>query len=121
MPFDAATPATGNVLQSYGPAGFTVNGALHAHSILLTPDRVLTFEGDITLETLAPLLNATPRLEFLIFGMGKELKPVEPALRQALRAQGLAVDSMDTGAACRTYAIMHSEGRRVGAVLLLPQ
>lgn len=120
MPFDATSPIAGNVLQSYGAAGFTVNGTLHEHAILLTPDLVQPLDGEITRETLAPLLNSTPRIEFIVLGMGKELKPIAPALRQALRAQGIAVDSMDTGAACRTYAIMHSEGRRVGAALLLP-
>lgn len=120
MPFDATSPDAGNVLQSYGPAGFTVNGTLHESAILLTSDTLQPLTGDITLESLAPLLAVSPRIEFLILGMGAQLKPVAPALRQALRAQGISVDSMDTGAACRTYAVMQSEGRRVGAALLLP-
>lgn len=120
MAFDAASPAPGNVLQSYGPAGFTVNGALHAHPILLTPDLVQPLEGDITELALAPLLAVQPPLEFLILGYGPSLQIVPPALRGALRAKGIAVDGMDTGAACRTYSVMQSEGRRVGAALLLP-
>lgn len=120
MPFDVASPVTGNVLQSYGPAGFTISNALHEHAILLTPDLVQPFTGDLTLENLAPLLSANPRIEFLILGTGAQLKPVPMALRNALRAQGIAVDAMGTGAACRTYSVMHSEGRRVGAALLLP-
>lgn len=120
MPFDVASPQTGNVLQSYGPAGFAISGTLYESAILLTSDFVLPLVGDITVESLAPLLAATPKIEFLILGMGPQLKPVPPVLRNALRAQGIAVDSMDTGGACRTYSVMHSEGRRVGAALLLP-
>ncbi len=120
MHFDATSPALGNVLQSYGPAGFTVNGTLHEGPILLTLDSVTPFTGDITEATLAPLLAMQPPLEFLILGYGPHLQIVPPALRATLRARGIAVDGMDTGAACRTYSVMQSEGRRVGAALLLP-
>ncbi len=119
MPFDAASPAAGNVLNSYGPTGFTVNGALHEGSILLSADTILGFTGDITEQALAPLLAIQPPLEFLILGYGPSLQIVPPALRAVLKARNIAVDGMDTGAACRTYAVMHSEGRRVGAALLL--
>lgn len=120
MAFDAASPAPGNVLQSYGPAGFTVNGTLHEGPILLTLDDVQPFSGEITEHTLAPLLAVQPPLEFLVIGYGTQLQIVPPALRAALRARGIAVDGMDTGAACRTYSVMQSEGRRVGTALLLP-
>jgi uncharacterized protein len=43
---------------------------------------------------------------------------VPPALRQALRAQGVVIDAMDTGAACRTYNVLLAEDRRVAAALL---
>lgn len=119
MGFDVASPLSGNVLRSYGPAGFTVNATLHEGPILLSSDLLLPFNGDFTPEALAPLLDGAP-LEFLILGTGAHLAPVPPALRAVLRARGLMVDSMDTGAACRTYAVMQSEGRRVGAALLLP-
>lgn len=120
MHFDATAPAAGNLLQSYGPAGFTVNGTLYAHSILLTPEMVEGFQGPISEHALAPLLALQPPLEFLILGYGPALQIVPPALRTLLRGRGIAVDGMDTGAACRTYAVMQSEGRRVGVALLLP-
>jgi uncharacterized protein len=43
---------------------------------------------------------------------------VPAALRQRLRAAGIVVDAMDTGAACRTYAVLLAEDRRVAAALL---
>lgn len=120
MAFDVSSPAPGNLLQSYGPAGFTVNGTLHEGPILLTLDSVQPFSGEITEQSLAPLLAVQPPLEFLILGYGASLQIVPPVLRAMLRARGIAVDGMDTGAACRTYSVMQSEGRRVGAALLLP-
>jgi uncharacterized protein len=35
-----------------------------------------------------------------------------------LRNTGIVVDAMDTGAACRTYDVLLTEGRRVAAALL---
>jgi len=37
----------------------------------------------------------------------------------SLTNQGIAVEVMDTAAACRTYAILASDGRDVGAALLI--
>lgn len=120
MQFEAAS-GVGNTLQSYGADGFKINGTLQASPVLLSPEFLQSFSGDLTAEALAPLLEQEPRIEFLIIGTGATAQPIPPALRQALRARGISVDAMDTGAACRTYAVMHSESRRVGAALLLPQ
>jgi uncharacterized protein len=46
------------------------------------------------------------------------MTPVPAALRQALKATGISLDSMDTGAACRTYNVLLAEDRRVAAALL---
>jgi uncharacterized protein len=118
MQFEAAS-GIGHTLQSYGADGFKVDGQMHATHLLLSPTLLQSFSGELTAEALEPLLTHQPRIEFLIIGMGASLKPTPPALRNALRQRGISVDSMDTGAACRTYSVMQSEGRRVGAVLLL--
>jgi uncharacterized protein len=39
-------------------------------------------------------------------------------LRAALRAAGVVVEPMDTGAACRTYNVLMADGRRVAAALI---
>ena len=39
-------------------------------------------------------------------------------LKAALKAKGIVIEPMDTGAACRTYNVLLAEGRRVAAVLL---
>ena len=57
--------------------------------------------------------------EVVIFGSGPRLRFVSPALMQALTAQRVGVETMDTGAACRTYNVLASEGRSVVAALLL--
>jgi len=40
------------------------------------------------------------------------------AVRRAFAEAGLALEPMDTGAACRTYNVLLAEGRPVGAALI---
>ena len=39
-------------------------------------------------------------------------------LRLGLREAGVVLESMDTGAACRTYNVLMAEGRRVATALI---
>jgi uncharacterized protein len=55
----------------------------------------------------------------VIFGSGKRLRFVRPALLQGLINRGVGVETMDTQAACRTYNILAGEGRHVAAALIL--
>ena len=66
----------------------------------------------------APVLTADPPVEILLLGCGARPAPVPAALVEALRAAGVALDVMDTGAACRTYNVLAAEARRVGAALI---
>ena len=43
---------------------------------------------------------------------------IPAALRVSLRSHGIVIEAMDTGAACRTYNILASEGRKVVAAIL---
>jgi uncharacterized protein len=57
--------------------------------------------------------------EVVIFGSGARLQFVHPALLRGLMAQRIGVETMDTAAACRTYNVLASEGRKVVAALLV--
>jgi uncharacterized protein len=61
------------------------------------------------------------RPELVIFGSGERLRFAPPAWLQALYAQRVGVETMDTAAACRTYNVLATEGRSVVAALLLPE
>ena len=56
----------------------------------------------MTEASLAPVVEHGG-IELLLLGLGRGMAPVAPALRAALKASGIAVEAMDTGAACRTY------------------
>lgn len=67
-------------------------------------DEILAFQPDV-----------------VIFGSGPSLRFVAPALYRGLIAKGIGLETMDTGAACRTYNVLAAEGRRVLAAVLLPR
>ena len=49
--------------------------------------------------------------------MGEKQQFLSPKLAAALSAHGAALECMTTAAACRTYALLASEGRKVWAWL----
>jgi uncharacterized protein len=57
--------------------------------------------------------------EVVIFGSGPRISFLRPALLRPLMARRIGVETMDTAAACRTYNVLASEGRRVLAALLI--
>lgn len=65
------------------------------------------------------ILSCKP--EVIILGTGTQLRFPDNALRGYFLNQGIGFEVMDTGAACRTYNILLSEGRNVAAAILLNQ
>ena len=57
-------------------------------------------------------------IDLLLLGCGARMAMVPAAVRQYLRAAGVVVEGMDTGAACRTYNVLMADGRRVAAALI---
>ena len=108
------------VIERYGSTGFRVSGGIHLGPVLVFADRTLAWaEAAMTPEGLAPVVEHGG-VELLLLGLGRRTAPVAAALRAALRAKGIAVEAMDTGAACRTYNLLLAEDRRVAAALLPP-
>src|SRR5262245_47874325 len=117
-------PAGRQIVESYGGGRFRVSGQSMDGSILVFPDRTLSWplaaieEFDET--RLAPVIEAgrAGEVDLLLIGCGAHMAMVPPRLRQMLREAGVIAEAMDTGAACRTYNVLMAEGRRVCAVLI---
>jgi len=108
------------LIERYGAAGFRVSGVVFAGPVLVFPDRTILWENAApTLESLAPII-AAGGIELILLGLGRRGAPVAPGLRAALKARGIGVEAMDTGAACRTYNVLLAEDRLVAAALLPP-
>jgi uncharacterized protein len=115
-------PSGRQVIQGYGEGGFRIAGQRHRGSVLVFPDRTLAWPVDdiasVTLESLAPVLSPGSGIRVLLVGCGLRMTPLDPALRSALRAAGLGIEAMDTGAACRTFNVLLAEARAVAAALI---
>jgi uncharacterized protein len=57
--------------------------------------------------------------EVVVLGTGSAQRFPTRELARALAATGVGVEVMDTRAACRTYNILASEGRKVAAAVLI--
>jgi uncharacterized protein len=117
-------PSGRQIVESYGEGRFRVTGQLYRSAILVFPERTIAWPvgaaAEASLENLEPILVAAREhmVELLLFGQGPRMQLVPPALRQGLRAAGVVVEPMDTGAACRTYNVLVAEGRLVAAALI---
>jgi uncharacterized protein len=72
---------------------------------------------ELTLEDLEPLLALAPEIVILGAGVKQRFPPME--WMAALMSRGIGCDVMDTGAACRTYNVLVSEGRKVVAAIFV--
>ena len=71
----------------------------------------------MTAEHFAEIL-ADNDVELVLLGCGVKMALPPKALKQALKDKGIALEPMDTGAACRTYNVLLADGRRLAAALL---
>jgi uncharacterized protein len=109
-------------IDAYGNGGFRFAGMSHRGSILCLPSGIYawppTRAEDISLDTLQPALTERDALGLLLIGSGRTgVLPVRD-LRQGFAEFGVAVEAMDTGAACRTYNVLLAEARPVAAALI---
>jgi uncharacterized protein len=111
------------IIERYAASGFRVSGVVYHGSVLVFPDLTVAWDAasapDVTWETLAPVIEHGG-VEVLLLGLGRSTRAVPPALRTALRTAKIALEAMDTGAACRTYNVLVGEDRRVAAALIPP-
>ena len=123
MDLTPVAPVGRQIIERYAASGFRVSGVIYHGPILVFPDLTVAWEAasasDVTWETLTPVLERGG-VEILLLGLGRSTGAVPAALRTALRAARIAVEAMDTGAACRTYNVLVAEDRRVAAALIPP-
>lgn len=117
------TPLVGvdqQIIQSYSNGRFKVSGRIYDSALVVFTDHCEEWVGaqNLTVESFAQVLARKSDIDVVLFGCGARFALLDPALRRELRAAGLVVDVMDTGAACRTYNVLMAEGRRVAACLL---
>lgn len=123
MDLTLQAPAGRQLIERYGASGFRIAGVIHRGPVLVFPDRTEPWAAvdanTVTFESLSPVVQYGG-VQILLLGLGRRMSSVPAGLRTALRAAGIILESMDSGAACRTYNVLVAEERRVAAALLPP-
>lgn len=110
MSFSDAQPVDG-----YGPGFFRIGGQVWQGPVLTGPAGTALWTGP---DDPAPLLALADQIDVLFLGTGAETAHPPKALRAALEEAGIGVEAMASPAACRTYNVLLSEGRRIALAAL---
>ena len=121
MKFTEEHSTGSNVIHSYSSDAITINGQSFTSSLVvgnqhLNVDWPVQHISDLTSKLLMELLEHQP--EVILIGTGNQLIFPEPSIYIDIVNQGVGIEFMDSGAACRTYNILMSEDRRVIAGII---
>ena len=122
MRIQLETGGQANLIRNYEVGRIIVNQDSYTRSLVVLPGQLVAdwppqaFE-ELALAHLTVLVTLRP--ELVILGTGRRQRFPRAELLAPLVEAGLGWEVMDTGAACRTYNILMSEGRNVAAALLM--
>ena len=123
MDLTPLVPPGRQIIERYAASGFRISGIVHRGPVLVFPDRTLAWAvgaaSALSVASLSPVAEHGG-VQILLLGLGRGGGLVPETVRGALRAKGIVIEAMDTGAACRTYNVLLAEDRRVAAALLPP-
>ena len=107
---------------AYDNEGVEINAVRFTHSLVVMPEKApvewppRSFD-ELAVEHFARIEEAAP--DVVILGTGSRQRFIHPRLIAPLTARHVGVECMDSQAACRTYNILMTEGRRVALALIL--
>jgi uncharacterized protein len=121
MRFTEDASAAINIIRGYGSGEIRINEQSIRDAVIVSATDLLLEPGlhgvaDLSATQHARIMSLEP--ELVLIGSGaRQVFPDASFAAQFLRA-GIGYEVMDTGAACRTFNVLVSEGRRVVAALL---
>ena len=121
MKFTQENPEGSNVFSNYGGGSLSVNDVDHHNSLLIFPDLLrewpVTDTQALRIEDFDIFIERRP--DIIILGTGATQQFPSIDLRRELAQQQIQLDVMDTAAACRTYNLLVSEDRNIGAAVMV--
>ena len=110
------------IIRSYADNKVEVNNESYEQSLVISNNRLITDWGIEAIDQLThahwqALIERKP--EVILMGTGAKLVFPHPSTYAPAIEQGIGVEFMDSGAACRTYNILLSEDRFVIAGIIL--
>ncbi|PJB71031.1 MAG: hypothetical protein CO093_06230 [Alphaproteobacteria bacterium CG_4_9_14_3_um_filter_47_13] len=110
------------IIQSYNTGKFRISGTIYESAVIVFPDRVENWNVNpdkavLEADDFAQIMPHADDLDIVLFGGGTQMQFLKSAFKEPFHRKKIAVEPMDTGAACRTYNVLLAEGRRVVAAL----
>jgi uncharacterized protein len=121
MKFTLDARAGVNLIGAYSQSELRIGARIVVGSCIVTADTLITdwqagAPEELGRLELEPLFALQPQI-VLLGAEGSRALP--SSVRAAFAAEGIALEVMDLGAACRTFNILVQEERRVAAALFL--
>lgn len=122
MKLHASTTQQYQTITGYAENWVEINAIRYAHSLLVLPELIPVAWGihafhSLSVEHFSQIEALEP--DVVILGTGNRQHFVHPKLISNLTARRIGVECMDNQAACRTYNILMTEGRKVALALIL--
>lgn len=121
MKFTADT-ASGNVIRSYSPGEISLRDTVFTSHVIISQDQIISdwnppAVDQLSIADFAPALELKP--DIILFGTGLQQHFPDISLLTEIMRSGVAIEVMDTTAACRTFNVLIGEYRPVVAALLI--
>ncbi|MCP3999748.1 MAG: hypothetical protein GY727_02440 [Gammaproteobacteria bacterium] len=112
----------GNIIQSFIPGTITLRDQTIHTNVIVSDNQLITEWAPPTLEALSiadfqPALDMNP--DIILFGTGLTQRFPALTLMTEIMRTGVAIEIMQTEAACRTFNVLIGEKRAVVAALLI--
>ncbi len=114
------TPHADNIT-GYENGNIEINGQAYRQPLFLSPQGIghipQSQPQELDAAAFLTACEGQEQPEVILVGTGAQHIFLHPKITAELAAQGIGLESMSTAAACRTYMVLQSEGRRVWAWL----
>jgi uncharacterized protein len=122
MKLHLTTAENNYLITGYGENYVEINKQRYTRNIIvmadqLTPDWTTEDFTGLSENHFSELIKLEP--EVVLLGTGKTHQFLHPKIVQSLTKKNIPLECMTTAAACRTYNILMSEGRKVAAALMV--
>lgn len=102
-------------VEGYGPGFFRIGGKVINGAVIAGPKGTVAWGG---LHDTGSLLALAAEVDVIFVGTGTDIAHLPGDLLAQLHDAGVGVEAMASPAACRTYNILLSEGRRIALALI---
>lgn len=111
-----------HIIKSYQPGSLVINDLSYNKSLIISYNQLITDWApqdinELTNQDLEILLQL--KLEVVLIGTGSKQHFLSAAILAPLIRGNLGHEVMDTAAACRTFNLLASDGRKVAAALII--